>query len=301
MTSGPPPFEHHGSVRPELPEALAADRPPEPPPPAPREGPWLELPLWVPFATLAAAAIAVLVVSGTVFAVFFPGVADDDETPQELLIGLTVVQDAILVAAAVYAVRAVLRRLSPEMFGLRPASLTTALGWIGIVYAGFWVASIVVLSIFGQPPDQEIVRDLKETDAIGILAGFALLTCVVAPLAEEVFFRGFMFSALAGRLGVGAGALLTGVIFGVIHLPGSPVAGVVVLSVLGIGLCVLYWKTGSLLPCLALHAAHNAVSFSFTKELPVLGGLALVAACVAIVLAVGTAVRSVAVARTASP
>lgn len=292
MTSGPPPFEHHGSVRPELPEELARERPPLPPEPGPpaREGPWLQLPVWVPFATLGAAAIAILFVSGLVFALV-PGAAGEDETPQSLIIVLTVIQDAILVAAAVYAVRALLGRVNPAMLGLRAASLQTSLAWIGITYASFWFATIVVLSIFGEPPDQEIVRDLKETDSFGILAGFALLTCVVAPLAEELFFRGFMFSVLAGRLGVAPGAVITGLVFGLIHLPGSPLAGVVVLSVLGIGLCVVYWRTGSLLPCLALHAAHNAVSFGFTKELPALGVLGLVAGSVAVVLVIATSVR----------
>jgi membrane protease YdiL (CAAX protease family) len=278
-------------VRPELPEALADQRPPRPPAPdgagpPPAAGPWLPLPAWVPFATLGAAALALLLISGFVLALW-PGLSADGDTPQGLVIALTVVQDAILVGAAVYAVRAVLGRVSPAMFGLRPTPVQTALTWIAIVYVGFWVASAIVLAIFGSPPDQEIVRELKDTEALDVLVGFAVLTCVVAPLAEEFFFRGFMFGALAARMGVAGGALVTGLVFGLIHLPGSPLVGVVVLSVLGVGLCVLYWKTGSLLPCLALHAAHNAFSFGLTKSLPALGVLGLVAGSVAVVLWVG--------------
>jgi membrane protease YdiL (CAAX protease family) len=269
---------------------MADQRPPRPPAPdgggPPAAGPWLPLPTWVPFATLGAAALALLVVSGFVLALW-PGLSADSDTPQGLVIALTVVQDAILVGAAVYAVRAVLGRVSPEMFGLRRTPVQTALTWIALVYVGFWVASAVVLTLFGSPPDQEIVKELKDTEALDVLVGFAVLTCVVAPLAEEFFFRGFMFGVLAARMGVAGGAVVTGLVFGLIHLPGSPLVGVVVLSVLGVGLCVLYWKTGSLLPCLALHAAHNAFSFGLTKSLPALGVLALVAGSVAVVLWVG--------------
>jgi membrane protease YdiL (CAAX protease family) len=274
-------------VRPELPEVLAAERPPLPQPaPAgpPAEGRWLQLPLWVPFATLGGVGIALLFVSGLVFA-FFPDAAEGD-TPQGLVIALTVVQDGLLIAAAVYAVRVVLRRVDPAMFGLRQVEIGLALKWMAIVYACFWLAAIVVLGLFGEPPEQEIVKELKETDALATLIGFAALTCIVAPLAEELFFRGFMFSALASRMGVAGGAIVSGVVFGAIHLPGSPLVGGVVLSVLGVGLCVLYWKTGSLLPCLALHATHNAISFGLTKSLPALGVLALAAGSVAVVLAV---------------
>jgi membrane protease YdiL (CAAX protease family) len=276
-----------------MPEAVAALRPPPPPAPPEREGPWLHLPVWVPFATLGAAAIAVLVVSALVAAVVFaidPGAAD--ETPQWMIIALTIVQDALLVGAAVWAVRRVLRRVTPAMFGLRPAAVGSALGWTAAIYGGFWFASAVLLAIFGAPPDQEIVRDLKETEALGILFGFAVLTCVVAPLAEELFFRGFMFSALAARIGVWASALVTGTVFGLIHLSGSPLLGVLVLSVFGVGLCLLYWKTASLLPCLALHAAHNGISFGITKSLPWWGVLALAAASVAVVLTVASLVAA---------
>lgn len=281
-------------MRPELPEAIAAVRPPPPPERQPqRDGHWLQLPVWVPFATLGAAAIAVLAVSAVVAGVVFaidPGAAD--ETPQWMIIALTVVQDALLVAAAVWAVRRVLGRATPAMFGLRPVAAGSALGWTAAIYGGFWFASALLLAIFGEPPDQEIVRDLKETEALGILAGFAVLTCVVAPLAEELFFRGFMFSGLASRMGVWAAALVTGAVFGVIHLSGSPLLGVLVLSVFGVGLCLLYWKTGSLVPCLALHAAHNAISFGVTKSLPWWGVIALVAASVSAVLAVASLVAA---------
>ncbi len=218
--------------------------------------------------------------------------ADTSTTPDGLLIGLTVVQDALLVGAAVFAVAAFLGRATPAMFGLRPVKLGTAVGWILIAYGGYWLASVVLLAIFGEPPEQDLVRDLKETEDLPVLIGFGVLTCLVAPIAEEIFFRGFLFSVLASRLGVAVGAVLTGVIFGLIHLPGSPLLGVAVLVAFGALLCVVYWKTGSLIPCMALHALNNAVSFGYTKSLDAVGIVALIAGSVTLVVIIGLALAS---------
>ena len=53
------------------------------------------------------------------------------------------------------------------------------------------------------------------------------------------------------------------------HATGSPVETLGVLVVLGVLLCLLYWRTGSLLPCIALHALNNGISFVVTTDVPV--------------------------------
>ena len=293
MTSLPPPSGYGSAppARPELPEGLPPERVPHEEPEALREDGWLALPPWIPFAAMFAAVVAILVFGAVATGVWLlvdPG-ADVDSTPDGLLIGLTVVQDALLIGAAIFAVAAVLKRATPRMFGFRSVSLGTAVKWMVAAYVAYWVFNIVLLGIFGEPPEQDLVRDLRETEDIAVLIGFGVLTCLVAPVAEEFFFRGFMFSALAGRLGVGLAAVLTGAIFGLIHLPGAPLMGVAVLVAFGVALCLLYWKTGSLIPCMALHAFNNAISFGFTKSLPAWGILALIASSVGLVVLIGMA------------
>jgi len=282
------------SVQPPSDPSAPSGLPPWPPvpqqaePPARTDG-WLPLPVWVPFATMLAAVIAILIVGALATAVWLvadPG-ADTSTTPDGLLIGLTVVQDALLVGAAVFAVKAILGRATPRMFGFRTVGWGRALGWIAVAYGGYWFVSAMLLAIFGQPPEQDLVRDLKETEDLAVLVGFGVLTCLVAPLAEEVFFRGFLFSVLAARVGVVWGSLATGAIFGVIHLPGSPLLGVAVLVAFGALLCVVYWKTASLLPCMALHALNNAISFGYTKSLSAAGITALIVASVGLVVLIG--------------
>jgi membrane protease YdiL (CAAX protease family) len=99
-----------------------------------------------------------------------------------------------------------------------------------------------------------------------VLVGYALLICVLAPFVEELFFRGFMFTALARRLGPGWGALIVGFVFGIGHAP-APAISLVALGAFGVGLCLLYWRTKSIIPGMALHALNNSITFGAIKDL----------------------------------
>ena len=280
MTGVPPSYQHPGPppLRPELPDGA-------PVPETPREGelPPVGVPAWAPFAAVLGAFVGVLVagiVVGVVIGIGGGGTADLDDS-DGLTIGLTLVQDTLLIAASILTVWWLAGRLSPATFGLRvPSSLRSALGWTLAAYGAFWVAAVVVGVAFGNPEEQDIVTDLKAEDSLVVLAGFGVLTCVVAPVAEEFFFRGFMFRVLAERTNVALGSLITGAVFGLVHLPSGDLIGVLVLSLFGVALCLVLWRTSSLLPCIMLHAFHNSISFGFTKELPWWGFLMLIAASV---------------------
>ena len=124
------------------------------------------------------------------------------------------------------------------------------------------------------------------------LAGYIGLTCLIAPIAEEVFFRGLLFPMLRARIGVAWGVVLTGALFSIVHALGSPVEALIVLFVLGAGLCLLYLRTGSLLPCIGLHALNNAISFAATKEMEWPVALLTVVGSVVVTVGIGLAVRA---------
>lgn len=88
------------------------------------------------------------------------------------------------------------------------------------------------------------------------LALTALVIVVIAPFAEELFFRGALTGALAHRLGAFT-PLATGAIFGVAHLEPRAFPA---LFVLGALLGWLYMRTRSLLPGIAVHAANNLLA-----------------------------------------
>ena len=54
-----------------------------------------------------------------------------------------------------------------------------------------------------------------------MLIAWGVLICVLAPVVEELFFRGFMFTVFARGSGVAWAALLVGVVFGLGHAPAA--------------------------------------------------------------------------------
>ena len=91
-----------------------------------------------------------------------------------------------------------------------------------------------------------------------VLVVFAVAVVLVAPFAEELFFRALIFRGTRGYWGVGPSLLMSGLAFGLFHLNPS-----VILPFAGIGV-LFAWaneQSGSLWTSITAHAAFNAVSF----------------------------------------
>ncbi len=89
---------------------------------------------------------------------------------------------------------------------------------------------------------------------------------VLAPIAEEILFRGYVFPALRNWRGTGPAVIVTGLLFGLLHVVSSPAYALVPLTLFGGLLCVLYLKTRSLYPCIALHSVNNCIAFGGAPE-----------------------------------
>jgi uncharacterized protein len=79
---------------------------------------------------------------------------------------------------------------------------------------------------------------------------------LVAPAAEETFFRGFLFGWLRGRVPRSPAIALSALVFAVAHL--QPVV-LIPLFLLGCVLAIVYERSGSLLPGIAIHGLFNLV------------------------------------------
>jgi membrane protease YdiL (CAAX protease family) len=119
-----------------------------------------------------------------------------------------------------------------------------------------------VVSLFYQlagvdPGRQLVVEWFATYRVMSIRAWLAVFAVVVAPVAEEGFFRGIAYPALKQQWGAVPALLLSSAAFGLIHghLPSFPP-----LFVLGLGLALAYEWTGSLLSPIAMHAAFNGLS-----------------------------------------
>ena len=85
----------------------------------------------------------------------------------------------------------------------------------------------------------------------------ALALAVWTPIAEEVFFRGFILQGFANRWRIAPAIVVSAAVFAALHL--AP-ALLVPVFVTGLLLGFLYHRTGSLWPCIAVHAAQNLVA-----------------------------------------
>jgi membrane protease YdiL (CAAX protease family) len=197
----------------------------------------------------------------------------------------TVVQDAAFVGAAVLFAHVGGRRVSAWQFGLRPPRLRwrrTALLIVALLI-GFILFSAIWSQVLNVSTREKVLEQLGANEGTGLLLLSAVLTCVIAPICEEFLFRGFIFSALCNWKGPWPAALLTGVVFGGIHVGSAPAVDLVPLGVFGFGLCLLYRYSGSLYPCIAAHSLNNSLAFgsleSWGWQIPVLmvAALAIIA------------------------
>ena len=88
-----------------------------------------------------------------------------------------------------------------------------------------------------------------------------LLIVGLAALSEEMFFRGFVFSGLRSRMSVWPAAVISGLVFGLVHAP-TGITTVIPLAVFGVALAWLYDRTGSLWPSVTAHAINNGLALA---------------------------------------
>jgi membrane protease YdiL (CAAX protease family) len=231
---------------------------------------------WRPW-TAPAALVAALVVAAVgglvvdIVALVFGAHVTSSHLPDGLEIADTAVQDCAFVAVAVFFAGLGGQRVSAAQLGLRPTRAWRALGLALLTVLGFLVFS----ATWGVAFHVEKEKLLEQLGTRGVLVVLsAALTCVLAPVCEEILFRGYFFAALRNWRGVWPAAGITGLAFGAVHAGSAPAIDLVPLAVLGFALCLLYQRTGSLYPCIAAHSLNNSLAFGaledWTWQIPVL-------------------------------
>jgi membrane protease YdiL (CAAX protease family) len=183
--------------------------------------------------------------------------ADDDgdlSTTGNVLVQLATALGFLLVPMALVATRGadslgeILSRL-----GVRKFAIGEALKWTAASIGAYLLFAMVYSTII-TPPEQE---DIAE--GFGALPVQILLIVIAAPVAEEVLFRGYLFGGLREKLPRWPAALLAGAIFGALHAL-TGLSAVPPLIAFGVILCLLYEKTGSIVPAIILHLLNNSVA-----------------------------------------
>lgn len=185
------------------------------------------------------------------------------ETPAFVVLA-TFVQAAVFVAtAALFA--GFVSRPRPWHFGLRGTRLWRALGWAAGGIVAFYVVTAVYSALVPTDAKQGVTEDLGADDGTLGLIVAGLMVMIVAPVAEEIFFRGFFFRALRSRFTIVGAAAIDGLLFGTIHYSGDGADGLLLLpplALLGFIFCIVYENTGSLFPVIGMHVFNNAVAFA---------------------------------------
>jgi len=102
-----------------------------------------------------------------------------------------------------------------------------------------------------------LIQQLEKQDpSLHALLLISIAVVIAAPLAEEMFFRGFAFRGLITRKKFWPAAILVSIVFAVIHIEPANILPIFVLSLV---LCWFQWRTSSVIPPIIGHATYNGV------------------------------------------
>ncbi len=144
-----------------------------------------------------------------------------------------------------------------------PADRRELVSWLGFGYLGlalalpvvFVAAWVTALLMPGAPEQVEpLLPVVLDTFENGGVLGLLVVVTVIAPLFEELLFRGFLYGALRSHMGAAAANVAQALTFAVLHFTARKV---LVLFALGVVLGLVRERTGHLLPSVILHAAWN--------------------------------------------
>ena len=194
-----------------------------------------------------------------------------------VLAGLPDVPDAVAIAVAT-----VLLGGEAVLVARRPArqsgGVERALGfdlplWSDVGRLVWWSLGLLLLQAVAVVAVQAAVpalRDvpventefLRDVPPVGLVV-LVVAAVLVAPVLEELLFRGVVLQGLMLRTGFWPAALVSSVCFGAFHATAAGVEAVpivVATAVFGLGLCVLTRRTGRLGPAIGVHSLRNALA-----------------------------------------
>ncbi|HXM43053.1 MAG TPA: CPBP family intramembrane glutamic endopeptidase [Bryobacteraceae bacterium] len=140
-----------------------------------------------------------------------------------------------------------------------PAALSTQLVAACGVLAAF---AVMAASVLLRTPDIDSPMKALLSDPVSV-AMIALIGTTLAPVCEEIVFRGFLQPLLVRSLGVAPGILLAAAAFGLMHLQeyGYSWRHALLISAAGAGFGWMRQRSGSTKAAAVMHAAYNGVFF----------------------------------------
>lgn len=113
--------------------------------------------------------------------------------------------------------------------------------------------------LLGDYPEQQFIVELiVKAGNTGQMIGLFLLAVILSPFAEEIIFRGFIYSGLRRHCGFVTAGIISAFIFGIFHLQGSLF---IPIGFMGFVFAWLFERTRSILPPVIVHMLWNLIVF----------------------------------------
>jgi membrane protease YdiL (CAAX protease family) len=178
-----------------------------------------------------------------------------------------IIQDGILIWMVWHQV--VRRRVIPlsemglarKQLGDTSGVVKLAVAGVGLGLALFTIATLIELgqaSLGFAPADDAAVLGPSEGDLAGYLT-WLVSGCLIAPVSEEFFFRGYAFHSYNKRYGLMVGLFVSSIGFAAIH---TNIYALLPIFVAGAGFALAFWRTGSLVPPMVAHATNNFLALT---------------------------------------
>jgi hypothetical protein len=144
---------------------------------------------------------------------------------------------------------------------------------IGLYPAVVFLVGALLVLLFQVLSGETVQAPEQVSEGLPIVGAVitGLYAVVIAPIGEELFFRGVLFRSIRDRHGFVAGALGSSVAFGLIHyVPGPALDSLLLMSVMvftGFGLSYIYERRGAILAPMAAHVAFNVIGLTLIYAL----------------------------------
>jgi len=136
-----------------------------------------------------------------------------------------------------------------------------ALVWVAVATAYLWLMKAIGHAI---PPQPVLQQFLAFEQSGWPLLRMIVLVVILAPVAEEILFRGYLFTALSKTVPMWLTQVITALLFGLVHGLGHALP----IALLSLLFGYLRQRYGSLLPSILAHAVHNAVTLALLMTWP---------------------------------
>ena len=227
---------------------------------------WFDLAVLVVVGFLGMLVMSILMVLGPSLLGIHPAYLQDSPSGKSILVILTQTLLSLALLGYLFVhIRARFERPFWRTIGWRPlqtGAVPRRIVCLSLILGGFSLSLLVQLASAAfqnkaKLPIQEYFQDPRSALLLMIMS------ILLAPLVEETIFRGYVYPVLARRFGIGAGVVITGTLFGLLHAPQLWGGWGQILLLIGVGIIFTAARAVShtVVASYLLHVSYNSFLF----------------------------------------